>query len=263
MLKTLDVAETAVLGTASVASFHHAVARRKEVSAAAGSSQVEFVGGLVLAALLIRKAAVKIVDRQREASPTSQAMLRLRNAEVAIEQQAVAVDSVLRKIDALKTKTRLVSRDVKDTVKVVEETRAVTGDVLQDTNAKVEMLGMRVDDVEVLMGSVHEVVSKQLNLIRGVISEQKTVEARLLQGIVRDEGPQQGEKKPGEKVGRNVIGLSDNTSFSIDDESEVHSAKVASSASPEKGITTDEWGRITSKSITQTKDGVLYSFDSS
>jgi hypothetical protein len=182
-------------------------------------------------------------------------MLRLRNAEVAIEQQVAVVEGVLKDVDGLRTRARLVGRDVKDTRKGVEEMRMVGGEMMQDVGARVELLEARVDDVEGLIGSVHEVVSKQLGLIQGVISEQKRLE-------------KYGGKEKTEARGTDV---------KMGKQKGVHVAH-ASSADARSSLgshqsTADEWGRqrisVTSEqpkkspSVTNTKDGtVLYTFDS-
>jgi len=240
--KTLEVVETVVLGTAVVS---HTMSLRNNGGKAVSDAHYQFLSGCIVASLVLRKLVSGMHERRRESSPTSQAMLRLRNAESAIEDQVKVLDVVLRDMDALKTRSRLVGRDVKSAMKQMDQTHALTGDVLRDTNVRMDMLENKVGEMEGLIGSVHEVVSKQLNLIRNVIQEQKALRERM------DSAPEvsQGDE--------NVVTTnnSTHTSSSIED---VHSLKHS----------TDEWGRTqpmmsVSAPHHDSKDGtILFSFDS-
>ena len=240
--KTLDVVETVVLGTAVVS---HTLSLRKTGADASHSRHHEqFLSGCILISLVLRKAVSGMYEKQRESSPTSQAMLRLRNAERAIEDQVKVLDVVLRDMDALKTRSRLVGRDVKGAVKHMEQTQALAGDVLRDTNARMDVLEDKVSDMEGLIGSVHEVVSKQLNLIQDVIREQKTLGDKVEQASTR-----------GSKHENLVTMTTTSSSTSIEEVSSISSKN-----------NTDEWGRaqrvISVAPHHNSKDGsVLFSFE--
>lgn len=246
--KTLDVVETVVLGTAVVS---HTLSLRKMGADSSNSRHHEqFLSGCILISLVLRKAVSGMYEKRRESSPTSQAMLRLRNAESAIEDQVKVLDVVLKDMDALKTRSRLVGRDVKGAVKHMEQTQALTGDVLRDTNARMDMLEDKVGDMEGLIGSVHEVVSKQLNLIQDVIREQKTLGQKVEQTSTM------GSKKEGTQH-ENLVTMTTTSSSSSIEEVSAISSKTS----------TDEWGRaqpvISVAPQHNSKDGsVLFSFDS-
>jgi hypothetical protein len=247
--KTLDVVETVVLGTAVVS--HTMYVRNSggggDKDASDARHHEQFLSGCIVASLVLRKLVSGMYEKRRESSPTSQAMLRLRNAETAIEDQVKVMDVVLRDMDALKTRSRLVGRDVKSAVKQMDQTHALTGDVLRDTTARMDMLENKVGDMEGLIGSVHEVVSKQLTLIRNVIQEQKALGERI------EETTQRRDEKH-----ENFV--TTRTSSSIEDV-ESH---------PLKNNTTDEWGRtqpMVSVSAPSRQPGssdgsILFSFDS-
>lgn len=181
-VKTLDIAETLVLG-AAVVSHTMSIRTTGDQNISGGGAparqQQQFLSGCILVSLVLRKLVSGLYEKRRESSPTSQAMLRLRNAESSIEDQVKVLDVVLREVDSLKTRSRLMGRDVKSTMKQIEGTNTLTRDVLRETNTRMELLEGKVGDMEGLIGSVHDVVSKQLNLIRDVIQEQRNLDARV------------------------------------------------------------------------------------
>ena len=249
--RTLSAVETVALGGAVLS---HAVSTKSNEPSNGSSNTSAFFTSFVLAALVIRKVASTLSERKREGSPTSQAMLRLRNVEKSLEDQGKVLDSVVRQVDALKTRTRFVGRDVRTTMKQVETTSALTGDVLQDTAARMELLEGRMSDVEVLIGSVHEVVSKQLTLISDVVMEQKSLSKKIAQSATannstKDSRPILETKADGDHT--------THSSSSID-----HSTE---------GVGKDEWGRQTISGVLprnetarrDSRDGsILFSFDS-
>lgn len=249
--KTLDVVETVVLGTALVS---HAMSLRNRGHKDASDTlhQQQFLSGCIVASLILRKLVSGLYEKRRESSPTSQAMLRLRNAETAIEDQVKVMDLVLRNMDALKTRSRLVGKDVKNAVKQMDQTHALTGDVLRDTTARMDMLENKIEDMEGLIGAVHEVVSKQLALIRNVIKEQKALADRM------DHANEVSQSKDDRREKFVTTSKSSHTFTSIQE----------SKTNPRKDETTDEWGRTqTMVSVSgpqpDSKDGsILFSFDS-
>lgn len=248
-MKTLDVVETAVLGTAVVS---HLTSLR--YNSASVRNQQQFLSGCILVSLVLRKLASGLYEKKRESSPTAQAMQRLRNAESAIEDQVKILDVVLRDMDALKTRSRLVGKDAKHAVKQMDQMNALTGDVLRETHARMDVLENKVDDMEGLIGSVHDVVSKQLDLIRDVVQEQKKLAFYS-----------QGKQSKGKPV-TNTATTADNHSTRTYTSPSVHDDDLQK-ASPQIQ-TTDEWGR-TKPSMSMSppqhasKDGsILFSFDS-
>ena len=253
--RTLSAVETVALGGAVLS---HAVSTRSNESSN-GSSNANasaFLTSFVLAALVIRKIASTVSERKREGSPTSQAMLRLRNVETSLEDHGKILDSVIRQVDALKTRTRFVGRDVRTTMKQMENTSALTGDVLQDTAARMELLEERMSDVEVLIGSVHEVVSKQLTLISDVVTEQKSLSKTIAQR-------QSAMVNNSRKDSRPIVETKANDNYTTHSSSSIdHSTE---------GAGEDEWGRQTISGVVprnqtarrDSRDGsILFSFDS-
>ena len=153
-----------------------AVAGEKAAQAPADTTSTVWLTGPILLALVSRKVGVwwsKGGGMQRQGSPTAQAMLRLRNVEIAQKSQEDVIASLSRNVDKLQVRTRLVSKDVRDALRDVEEGTALTGDVVQDTAARMELMNARLDELESLVGSVHDVAAKQFELIAEIVTQQK------------------------------------------------------------------------------------------
>jgi len=105
VLRTLDVLETGALAAASVAGAKvlmdsrggagGSVQSQATTSATSGTASTT-LSALVLVSLILRKATARLTEMKRESSPTSQAMMRLQNAELAVEQQGRAVEAVMK-----------------------------------------------------------------------------------------------------------------------------------------------------------------------
>ena len=127
----------------------------------------------MLCAVVVSKFRGVVARKKREASPTAQAMLRLRQAEVALTDQQSVVGSVMKDVDKLQIRTRLVSRDTRDALKKVQESTELSQGVLQESLARLELLESRVEDTEALIHAVHEVSAKQFGLISQLIQQQQ------------------------------------------------------------------------------------------
>ncbi|WPT11535.1 hypothetical protein PSENEW3n2_00005037 [Picochlorum sp. SENEW3] len=184
--KAVDAVEIVVLGGA--VGVQVAYSSRKQVERA--EQAPVWMTGLLMGAVLMRKISSVLSERKKRASPTSQAMLRLRKVEVGLEEHGRTMDSMMRQVDKLQTRTRLVGREVRNTAKMVEQDGALAGDVLEETSARMELLESRVEGVEELIASVHDVAAKQLHLISEVIQEQnklKKLHIRSVDSAVNDD----------------------------------------------------------------------------
>lgn len=120
-------------------------------------------------------------------------MSRLAAAEATISTHADAVTTLSRQLDKLQTRTRLVSRDVREQLKGNLAATAAQGEILGATNGSVVQLEQDVRDVELLVGAVQEVVAKQFGLLSTIIQQQqqqheKTKSSSSSSGIDRKKG---------------------------------------------------------------------------
>lgn len=185
--RAVDAVEVVVLGGA--VGVQVAYSSRKQVERAEQASV--WMTGLLMGAVLMRKISSVLSERKKRASPTSQAMLRLRKVEVGLEENGRAMDTVMRQVEKLQTRTKLVGREVRNTAKIVEQDGALAGGVLEETSARMELLESRVEGVEELIASVHDVAAKQLDLISEVIQEQnrlKKLHIKSADNSSRNEG---------------------------------------------------------------------------
>lgn len=275
----VETVESVLLATAVVG---HGVAYLQQQKVMAGKGQRDsaadgtnslWITGTMVAALVARKLASLIAKKKERASPASQAMLRLRNAEVALQEQQHLMQEALRQLDKIQTRTRLSGRGVKEVLREVQDGVAVTGDVLQDVSARVELVEGRVGEVEELIAAVHDVAAKQFSLLAKLIEEQNALKQELRKGnslenctkenrSLRVENEDVISQKQGKIVTSNARG----------DSNYNQNNDVAA--------VTDEWGRavVTENALADGKNGmrkahenvtrqdrdgsVVYSFDS-
>eukprot|EP00890_Picochlorum_soloecismus_P002365 jgi/Picsp_1/3129/NSC_05970-R1_predicted protein [Ostreococcus lucimarinus CCE9901] len=161
---------------------HKVVADKGPRHSAADATNSLWLTATMVAALLARKLASLVAKRKERASPASQAMLRLRRAEVALQEQQHLMQDALRQLDKIQTRTRLSGRGVKEILREVQDGVAVTGDVLQDVCARMELVEGRVGEAEDLIAAVHDVAAKQFSILTKLIEEQNALRQELRKG---------------------------------------------------------------------------------
>eukprot|EP00889_Picochlorum_renovo_P003802 jgi/Picre1/30832/NNA_006192.t1 len=92
--KAVDAVEIVVLGGA--VGVQVAYSSRKQVERA--EQAPVWMTGLLMGAVLMRKISSVLSERKKRASPTSQAMLRLRKVEVGLEEHGRTMDSMMRQV---------------------------------------------------------------------------------------------------------------------------------------------------------------------
>lgn len=188
IVRTLDVAETVVLGAATAAGVKVALdsSGRRPVtrqdrgvdasSAASTSNATTTLSSLVLVSLILRKVSSRVVEQKRQASPTSQAMQRLQNVEVAVEREGRVLEGALRDMDGLKMRSRLIGREVKEVRKVVDGVELGYGEMGRVIEVQMGEMQGQVSDLEGLTSSIHGVMAKQVGLISGVVTKVRGLE---------------------------------------------------------------------------------------
>lgn len=197
IVRTLDVAETVVLGAATAAGVKVALdssnrrpATRQDrgvdaSSAASTSHATTALSSFVLVSLILRKVSSRLVEQKRQASPTSQAMQRLQNVEVAVEREGRVLEGALRDMEALKMRSRLVGREVKEVRKVVDGVELGYGEMGRVVEVRMGEMQGQVSELEGLTSSIHGVMAKQVGLISGVVTKVRELEKDV--GAMRQE----------------------------------------------------------------------------
>ena len=191
------MAETVVLGAATAAGVKVALdssnrrpATRQErgvdaSSAASTSHATTALSSFVLVSLILRKVSSRLVEQKRQASPTSQAMQRLQNVEVAVEREGRVLEGALRDMEALKMRSRLVGREVKEVRKVVDGVELGYGEMGRVVEVRMGEMQGQVSELEGLTSSIHGVMAKQVGLISGVVTKVRELEKDV--GAMRQE----------------------------------------------------------------------------
>lgn len=228
IFQTLDMAETVVLGAATAAGLKVALDsspnRRSAAqqdrgvdasSAASTSSATTALSSLVLVSLILRKVSSRLVERRRQASPTSQAMQRLQNVEVAVEREGRVLEGALRDMDGLKMRSRLVGREVKEVRKVVEGVELGYGELGRVVEARMGEMQGQVSDLEGLTSSIHGVMAKQVGLISGVVTKVRDLERDVVvlkqdtgeveTGVMKEPQQQKQQQEEERKQEREVV----------------------------------------------------------
>lgn len=274
----VETVESVLLATAVVG---HCVAYLQQQKNVAGKGQRNgaadatnslWLTGIMVAALLARKLASLVTKKKERASPASQAMLRLRKAEVALQEQQHLMQDTLRQLDKIQTRTRISGRGVKEVLREVQDGVAVTGDVLQDVCARMELVEGRVGEVEDLIAAVHDVAAKQFSLLSKLIEEQNALKQERRKGNSLENCPEENgslrmenEDVISQKQGKSESSVNEDSKYS---------------QSNDVAAVTDEWGRavVTENALADGKNGmrkahenvprqdrdgsVIYSFDS-
>ena len=217
VIQTVDVAETVALGAATVAGLRVAMDLSRPAdqgravtdavtNASRPSTSSRLLSGngsttkastvlssLVLVSLILRKVSSRLVEQRRQASPTSQAMRRLQNVEAAVDRGDKVLEGVLRDVDGLKVRSRLIGREMREMRKVVEEGALGREEMGRVMGVRMEEISEQVKDLEDLTSSVHGVMAKQVGLISGVVTkvrgmEQEMADVRTRVGIDQGEG---------------------------------------------------------------------------
>ena len=269
VLRTLDVLETGALAAASVAGAKVLMdsrggaggsAQSQATTSATSGAASTTLSALVLVSLILRKATARLTEMKRESSPTSQAMMRLQNAELAVEQQGRAVEAVMKEVEGVRTRSRLVGREVKEVRKGLEEVGGRTSEMASVVGARLDMVDGQLGEVDGLIGSVHSVMAKQLGLIDGVVQRVVRLERAAAKDTVEEEavgvrGGERGERgREGKAEARGSEQGQKENKKQIENQKEKGAAKV------------DAWGRSEvrepKQAVAVEKDGaVVYSFD--
>ncbi len=156
---------------------------------------------MVLVSLILRKASSRLVEQKRQASPTSQAMQRLQNVEVAVEREGRVLEGALRDMDGLKMRSRLIGREVKEVRKVVDGVELDYGEMGRVVEVRMGEMQGQVSDLEGLTSSIHGVMAKQVGLISGVVTKVRGLEKDV--GVLKrevGEGEIQASKEPQQRM---------------------------------------------------------------
>ena len=193
-------------------------------------------------------------------------MLRLQNAEIALERQGRVVEGVLKDVERVKMRGRLVGREAKEVRAGLEGVEERLVEVVGAVDGKVGVLQEQVGEVEELIGSMHGVMGKQLELIDGVVGRVVGLETQVREGLKREEN--RVEKRADESTKMEGKEGKERKRIAVGD-------TTASDAEMKK----DAWGRdevhrerverrregavVRQEVATVEKDGsVVYSFDS-
>jgi len=214
--------------------------------------------GTMVAALIARKLASLVAKKKERASPASQAMLRLRRAEVALEEQQHLMQDALRQLDKIQTRTRLSGRGVKEVLREVQDGVAVTGDVLQDVCARMELVEGRVGEVEDLIAAVHDVAAKQFSLLAKLIEEQNALKQELSKGNSLEN---RAKKNGSARMGREDIVLKRQKMVPSNVKKGLRHTQ---DDSDDVAAVTDEWGRsvLAENPLVEEKNGMAGAHES-
>jgi hypothetical protein len=112
-------------------------------------------------------------------------MQRLQNVEVAVEREGRVLEGALRDMEALKMRSRLVGREVKEVRKVVDGVELGYGEMGRVVEVRMGEMQGQVSELEGLTSSIHGVMAKQVGLISGVVTKVRELEKDV--GAMRQE----------------------------------------------------------------------------
>jgi hypothetical protein len=197
--RTAEVAEIVALAAAASG---HALVLARSTTAAPGnpeqhpaartSPSVLFLTTPLLLAAAARAWMARSAARQAATTPASAALARLRAAETALAAQQETMLTLSRQVDKLQTRTRLVSRDMRDQVKMLQTSSVQQGEALLAAALKLEQLDDDVRDVETLVEAVQGLAAKQFGLIQTLAARIQSVQ----QGHVQSETPTAVKRPP-------------------------------------------------------------------
>ena len=163
----------------------------------------------------------------------------------------------MKEVEGVRTRSRLVGREVKEVRKGLEEVGGRTSEMASVVGARLDMVDGQLGEVDGLIGSVHSVMAKQLGLIDGVVQRVVRLERAAAKDTVEEEavGVRGGERgREGKAEARGSEQGQKENKKQIENQKEKGAAKV------------DAWGRSEvrepKQAVAVEKDGaVVYSFD--
>lgn len=155
-------------------------------------------------------------------------------AEKTLATQAEALAVLSRQVDKLQTRTRIVSRDVREQLKAVQIAGATHGISLSELSGRVDRVEGGLTSLEDLVGGVHGLVEKQFQLLSRVTERQ-------MSSISTARGPSTStcgseECTQRQRPGEIAASLKDEEDKNASMSSGRHSNRI-----DESGV--DEWGR--------------------
>ena len=141
----------------------------------------------LLLAAIARAFADRRARRGSQYTPSSIFLSRLHAIESGIERENENRADSLRKLDKIQTRSRLVSRDVREQIKQLQAASTHQGEILMATTMKLEEIDSNIKDIEDLSASMQVLAAKQFELLQSVISRVKKLDERLPRTLSRTE----------------------------------------------------------------------------